>query len=374
MVRKLSSSVDAVYAAWTEPRALAQWLTPGADTLTSVTMDVEEGGRFRLEGISGDGNPYSYCGTFIELSPDERIVMSWIYDGPVGPLKADASVVIVELKALAAELTELTLTHEKLDARDAAEIYRIAWTDCMGKLEAVASRRPRPLRPAPAPAPKAPAARPHKEPRRDFYSQGQRDMQDRRQTRRLADRLEAVLIQDHLSVVDAAFVTRQNMFFLATTDAYGQPNCSYKGGSRGFVIVVDDRTLAFPDYDGNGMHLSMGNISETNKVGLLFVDFERQARMRVLGSAAVSDRDPLMKHYPGAQHVVRIGIESVFSNCPRYVHKMQLVEESTFVPQAGVETEVPSWKRLMAVADVLPGPDKHHAGTDTDLDKTLNKD
>ena len=58
MVRKLSSSVDAVYAAWTEPRALAQWLTPGADTLTSVTMDVEEGGRFRLEGISGQKAAY----------------------------------------------------------------------------------------------------------------------------------------------------------------------------------------------------------------------------------------------------------------------------------------------------------------------------
>jgi predicted pyridoxine 5'-phosphate oxidase superfamily flavin-nucleotide-binding protein len=164
------------------------------------------------------------------------------------------------------------------------------------------------------------------------------------------------------------------MFFLATADAYGQPSCSYKGGAKGFVTVLDERTLAFPDYNGNGMHLSAGNITETNKVGLLFVDFERQARMRILGSASISDGDPLLERYPGAQLIVRVGIESVFTNCPRYVHKMKLVEESVFVPQADVEAPVPSWKRLSAVADVLADEDKKHAGQDTDLNRTLNKD
>jgi uncharacterized protein len=182
------------------------------------------------------------------------------------------------------------------------------------------------------------------------------------------------LIHDHLSAVDAAFIAHQNMFFLATADAYGQPNCSYKGGSRGFVTVVDERTLAFPDFNGNGMHLSVGNINETSKVGLLFVDFERQARMRVLGCARVEENDPLLERYHGAQMIVRVSIESVFTNCPRYVHKMQLLEESTFVPKADVETPSPSWKRLGTVADVLPEEDWHLRGTDTDLNKTLNKD
>jgi predicted pyridoxine 5'-phosphate oxidase superfamily flavin-nucleotide-binding protein len=276
-------------------------------------------------------------------------------------LRSGTSVVVAELTELEPNLTELTLTHEKLAERDTAEIYRLSWTECITKLETVSS----------APANGVAPEQTHNA---DFYSDSQRRMQDRFDTRKLADRLEAVLIHDHLSAVDASFITRQNMFFLATADAYGQPSCSYKGGAKGFVTVLDERTLAFPDYNGNGMHLSAGNITETNKVGLLFVDFERQARMRILGSASISDGDPLLERYPGAQLIVRVGIESVFTNCPRYVHKMKLVEESVFVPQADVEAPVPSWKRLSAVADVLADEDKKHAGQDTDLNRTLNKD
>jgi uncharacterized protein YndB with AHSA1/START domain/predicted pyridoxine 5'-phosphate oxidase superfamily flavin-nucleotide-binding protein len=362
MVRKLKAPARAVYAAWTEPRMLARWLAPGADTVTSVTVDLRKGGGFRLEGLNGDGKSYAFSGTYLDLVEDRRVALSWSYDGPVPALRGGTSIVVADLRNLEAGLTELTLTHEKLAARDAAEIYRVSWTECIGNLECVArsdQTTPRAYKP---------------DERASFFSDRQRQMQDRFDTRKLADRLEAVLIHDHLSAVDAAFIARQNMFFLATADAYGQPSCSYKGGARGFVTVADERTIAFPDYNGNGMHLSMGNINETGKVSLLFVDFERQARMRVLGSASVADSDPLLERYPGAQLIVRVAIESVFTNCPRYVHKMHLVEESTFVPQANVETPQPAWKRLSAVADVLPDGDKHLAGKDTDLNKTLNKD
>lgn len=362
MVRKFASPAHAVYTAWTEPRILAKWLAPGADTVTSVTADLRKGGRFRLEGVNGDGKPYSFTGTYLELAENRRVAMSWSYEGPVGTLKGGTSVVVADLREIEPNLTELTLTHEKLAERDAAEIYRVSWTDCFGKLADVAGT----LDGADAQQQDGEAS--------DFFSDSQRQMQDRFQTRRLADRLEAVLVHDHLSAAEAAFITRQNMFFLATADAYGQPNCSYKGGTRGFVTVIDEHTIAFPDYDGNGMHLSMGNIDETGKVGLLFVDFERQARMRILGKAQVLDSDPLLERYPDARLIVRIAVESVFSNCPRYVHKMQLLEESSFVPEAGTETPVPAWKRLGAVADVLPDKDKKLAGKDTDLNKTLNKD
>ncbi len=362
MVRKLNAPARAVYNAWTDPTILAKWLAPGADTVTSVTMDLRKGGRYRLEGVNGDGKPYAFSGTYIDIVEDSRIAMSWVYDGPVPALRTGSSIVVADIKQVRPDITELTLTHEKLTARDEAEIYRVSWTECMGKLECVAGT---------APAPSEPVLG---ERHTDFYSDSQRQVQDRFETRKLADRLEAVLIHDHLSAVDAAFIAHQNMFFLATADAYGQPNCSYKGGSRGFVTVVDERTLAFPDFNGNGMHLSVGNINETSKVGLLFVDFERQARMRVLGCARVEENDPLLERYHGAQMIVRVSIESVFTNCPRYVHKMQLLEESTFVPKADVETPSPSWKRLGTVADVLPEEDWHLRGTDTDLNKTLNKD
>lgn len=361
MVRKIRAPIRAVYDAWTEPRLIAKWLAPGDDSVTSVTTDLRRGGRYRIEGEHVEGRPYSISGTYLELSPERRIAMSWTYDGPVASLKGDASTLIAEFRALDANSTELTLTHEKQQSREGAEITRVSWSSCITKLENVACEEQcRDIGDAQA--------------ARDFFSEGQREIQDRRKTRQLADRLEAILVHDKLSAADAAFIACQNMFFIATTDAYGQPHCSYKGGKRGFVSVIDENTIAFPHYDGNGMHLSLGNIHETSKVGLLFVDFERQARLRILGRAQAADGDALLAQYPGAQFIIRLTIESVFSNCPRYIHKMRLIEESVFVPTENAETPSPEWKKLNAVADVLPDEDKHLAGTSTDLNKTLNRD
>lgn len=360
MVRKIQAPIRAVYTAWTEPRLIAKWLAPGGDAITSVTTDLRRGGRYRIEGQHAEGRAYSISGTYLELSPDRRIAMSWSYDGPVASLKGDASTLIAEFRALDANSTELTLTHEKHQNREGAEITRVSWNSCINKLENVAEAECRDAGPD--------------QPARDFFSEGHREIQDRRNTRQLADQLEAILVHDKLGAADAAFIARQNMFFIATSDAYGQPNCSYKGGKSGFVSVIDDNTIAFPDYDGNGMHLSLGNIHETSKVGILFVDFERQARLRILGRACAVENDPLLAQYPGAQLIIRVTVKSVFSNCPRYVHKMKLIEESVFVPTEEVQTPTPGWKKLNAVADVLPEGNKHLAGTDTDLNKTLNRD
>jgi predicted pyridoxine 5'-phosphate oxidase superfamily flavin-nucleotide-binding protein len=147
------------------------------------------------------------------------------------------------------------------------------------------------------------------------------------------------------------------MFFLATVDPEGRPNCSYKGGDPGFVRVVDARTLAFPNYDGNGMYLSMGNALATGEVGLLFIDFERRNRMRVNGTAAVDENDELMAAYPYAQFIVRVTVREVFPNCPRYIHRYQLVERSKFVPRKAARPPVPDWKRSDWACDVLPEND-----------------
>ena len=74
------------------------------------------------------------------------------------------------------------------------------------------------------------------------------------------------------------------MFFLATADEHGMPQCSYKGGDPGFVRVVDEHTLAFPSYDGNGMYLSLGNLLVNPQVGILFIDFAQP-------EAAAGERD-----------------------------------------------------------------------------------
>jgi len=164
-------------------------------------------------------------------------------------------------------------------------------------------------------------------------------------------------VHDHLDEDDAAFITARDMFFLATVDPQGRPNCSYKGGDPGFVRVVDDRTLAFPNYDGNGMYLSMGNALATGEVGMLFIDFEKRHRMRVNGVASVIEDDQLMAAYPYAQFIVRVAVRQVFPNCPRYIHRYQLVERSKFVPRKTGPPPVPDWKRADWACDVLPEGD-----------------
>ncbi|MBI5257934.1 MAG: pyridoxamine 5'-phosphate oxidase family protein [Burkholderiales bacterium] len=190
------------------------------------------------------------------------------------------------------------------------------------------------------------------------YHAGARHWQDRFDSRRLADRLAERLTRPALSEDDAAFIARQPLFFLATADAQGQPDVSYKGGAPGFVQVLDPGTLAFPSYDGNGMFRSLGNISVHAPVAMLFIDFERPGRLRVLGRASIDPDDPLLPRWHEAQLVVRVAVHTVFPNCPRYIHTVQRVETSPYVPCEGLVTPVPAWKGFDAFKDVLPRPDK----------------
>jgi predicted pyridoxine 5'-phosphate oxidase superfamily flavin-nucleotide-binding protein len=189
------------------------------------------------------------------------------------------------------------------------------------------------------------------------YHEGNRHYQDLFDTRRLADRIDERLVDDVIDDDDRAFIERMEMFFLATADERGRPTCSYKGGERGFVRVLDEHTIAFPSYDGNGMYLSAGNMRVNPHVGLLFIDFERRRRMRLEGVAQIDESDPLLAEYPEAQLVVRVRATRVYPNCPRYVPQMEVVERSRFVPQAGCETPVPAWKRREWSHDVLPEGD-----------------
>ena len=192
-----------------------------------------------------------------------------------------------------------------------------------------------------------------------FYNDGSRELQDRFDTRRLADRLEDRIVHDTLSDDERAFLESLDCFFLATADAGGQPSVSYKGGDPGFLRALDERTLAFPNYDGNGMFVSLGNTLVNPAVGLLCIDFERANRMRVHGTASVSvdPSDQLLSTWDGAQCVVRVAVTEVFPNCPRYIHRRTLVEPSSFVPREGCETPVPDWKRSPLARDYLPAGD-----------------
>lgn len=191
----------------------------------------------------------------------------------------------------------------------------------------------------------------------DLYLDQHRELQDRFDTRRLADRLDEALVHDSLTESEKAFIESRMMFFIATVDERGHATCSYRGGDPGFVRVVDAHTIVFPNYDGNGMYQSMGNVLNTGQVGILFIDFERPQRMRFNGTASIDLNDPLKAAYPEAQFVVRVRAREIFGNCPRYIHKMKLVEHSRFVPKSGCQTPVPGWKAGDWVADVLPEND-----------------
>jgi uncharacterized protein len=188
-----------------------------------------------------------------------------------------------------------------------------------------------------------------------MYHAGSRALQDRFDSRRIADRLEQVTVHAELTESDAEFVARASMFFLATTDADGWPDCSYKGGLPGFVAVLDARTLAFPSYDGNGMFRSLGNIEVNPRIGMLFIDFEHASRMRVSGTASIHIDEDMVRAFDGAQAVVRVHIERIFPNCPRYIHRMQLVEHSVYAPAPGHVPPEPDWKRSEEFSDALPG-------------------
>lgn len=188
-----------------------------------------------------------------------------------------------------------------------------------------------------------------------MYGEGARELQDTFDSRRLADRLEQVTVHHYLSDGDRAFVERSTQFLLGTVDPDGWPDVSYKGGRPGFVRVLDPTTLAFPSYDGNGMFRSLGSILADPKVSMLFIDYTHPDRMRVQGRATVSDDPEVVASFEGAQLVVTVKIDRVWPNCPRYVHRMDLVELSPYAPAAGYEPPVPEWKEMDVFRDVLPG-------------------
>src|ERR1700693_110268 len=178
-----------------------------------------------------------------------------------------------------------------------------------------------------------------------MYHEGNGRLQDQFESRRIADCLET-FTRTQFTSDDQAFIERAPYFFLATADAAGRPDCSFKGGMPGFVSVTGPSELAFPDYDGNGMFKSLGNILANPKVGLLFVDFEHPNRMRVSGTASISDNDPLLSEFPGAQMIVHVRAERIFPNCPRYIHRMRVVEHSVYAPRPEQKPPEPDWKRM----------------------------
>ena len=190
------------------------------------------------------------------------------------------------------------------------------------------------------------------------YHAGHRRLQQAFDSTAIADRLEQVTYSASLSPAQRTMIEASIMFFLATADTAGRPDCSFKGGAPGFVAVLSPTELAWPDYDGNGQFRSLGNLLVNPQAGLLFVDWQKPSRLRVNGVARVSETDELLRTWPGAQLVVRLTIERVFPNCPRYLPRMQLEAASPYVPAADGGAPRPGWKDDPRFCDALPERDR----------------
>ena len=190
-----------------------------------------------------------------------------------------------------------------------------------------------------------------------YYGKQQRQLQAQFGTTQMADRIEQ--LASHTTFNDDAigFISHSAMFFLTTINDKGQPTVSYKGGDMGFVKVIDNQTLIFPSYDGNGMFLSMGNIVGNPQIGMLFISFETPHRIRVQGAASISQDAALLAHYKEADFVVTVKLSELWQNCPRYIPKYEKVRDSRYVPRADCETPLAEWKRVDLLQDVLPPAD-----------------
>jgi len=339
LVRRIGAPGSDVFNAWTDPAILCRWLAPGENVVVAAETDLRIGGNYRIEFRGPDGATHEFKGSYCELEPPNRIRKTWHYAGPIDFLCGSESIVEVDIRELGPAETEYTLTHRQIRSKAERDAYGADWPSCMQKLGAVFG----------------------KESPSRFYSESHRALQDRSDSRRMADFMENQLVHAAFAEDEKAFIESRDMFFLSTIDPFGRPTVSHKGGPAGFVTVAGPSTLLFPSYDGNGMHYSLGNIMSIPNIGMLFIDFETPNRLRVQGTATLSFEPSLLENYPGAECVVSVAVEEIWLNCSRYIHAYKKVGPSQYTPEKAKEPRLPAWKRIDAVQEALPAKDQGKA-------------
>ena len=191
---------------------------------------------------------------------------------------------------------------------------------------------------------------------KEFYHDGMRALQDRFDGRRVANQLEKHRRRYEFWDADREMIETAPFLFIATS--FGEyTDCSLRSGMPGFIKIVGPGTLEFPEYDGNSMYRTLGNISRNPNVGLLFVKFDgKSLRIRINGRATILDDPTDLARHHGAKLVVRVACE-LFSNCLRSVHDLASGTLSDYLPRPGHTPKPPEWKSRDYIRDLLPRDD-----------------
>lgn len=173
----------------------------------------------------------------------------------------------------------------------------------------------------------------------DTGTSGERTLQCRYGTQARADAFYRNQVLDHLNVAMRDFIALQTMVFIASANAQGEADSSFRAGPAGFVRVLDERTLCYPEYRGNGVMASLGNILENPHIGLLFVDFTvSKIGLHVNGSAGILANDELA-HHPGVTTAVAgdlaetggrrperwvvVAVSEAYVHCSKHIPRMR---------------------------------------------------
>ena len=190
-----------------------------------------------------------------------------------------------------------------------------------------------------------------------MYHTGHRELQKRFDGVKLADALEQNNNQRIFQPKDKEFIENVDFFFLAT--AFKESvDCSFKGGVKGFVKVTGENTLEFPDYDGNSMYRSLGNILKSPNIGMIFVEFNDQPRrLRVNGKATIREG----QSGSDSKLIISVNVTEIFPNCPRYIPDLQNNKPSKYLPDERGYGAKPDWKSHKEYQNYLPKDDPHNS-------------
>jgi uncharacterized protein len=156
-----------------------------------------------------------------------------------------------------------------------------------------------------------------------------KDLQERWGSRSAYARFESgPLTSNQLGPEEIAFIEATDSFFLASLNESGWPYIQHRGGPPGFLKVLENNRLGFPDFKGNRQYLSFGNIQKNPRVSLFLIDYPARARLKIFGNAKLVEGDSVpdalreVENEPGAAPIERgviIQVEAFHWNCPKYI-------------------------------------------------------